>query len=246
MKKLEFKSGTIETYETKEEMIDILSSVIGENDVMDALMDERYKDIFNPHAERNYYIKKIVAIKVPNEKTSLMCMEHWNYTENTYYDKGWKIKEENLNIDTYSSGFAWISFRRPQKEKQNCFMEYYNTVRDDERIEQILNTFKDGDKIYFMDDKNVLSSETVNYVGFDCEDCFAVELGTKERKDKFGIFRIKENKSCETFGVGKFLYPSLEAVREHALKELQEKKNECKKRLNSIEKRILDAMSFVG
>ena len=243
MKKIEFKSGTVEIYETKEEMIGILSEQLGKDEVDWTLRDSRFKDSFNPNTKESHYIKKVIAIKVPSEEhKTLMCFEHWNYERDWNSDGRKKV----LNMNTYSSGFACTTFRRSNKDKQNCFIEYYNTVRDDDRIEKILNTFKVGDKIYFGTDKNTLSVETINYIGFDCEEMFVVEVGTNEKEKKFAIVRVNEGSYCSTFSCEKSLYPSLETAREVCLKALRETKDDYKKRLSSVEKRIFETMSFVG
>lgn len=242
MKKIEFKSGTVEVYETKEEMIGILSEQLGKDEVDWALRDSRFKDSFNPNTKESHYIKKVIAIKVPSEAhKTLMCFEHWNYE----YD--WDSnKNVELNMDTYSSGFACTSFRRPNKDKQNCFIEYYNTVRDDDRIEKILDTFKVGDKIYMKDRNNTLSFETINYIGFDCEELFVVEVGTNEKEKKFAIVRVNEDSYCDTYGCVNTLYPSLEIAREACLGDLRSLKDDYKNKISTIEKKIVNAMSFVG
>ena len=242
MKKIEFKSGTVEIYETKEEMIGILSEQLGKDEVDWALRDSRFKDSFNPNTKESHYIKKVIAIKVPSEAhKTLMCFEHWNYE----YD--WDSnKNVELNMDTYSSGFACTSFRRPNKDKQNCFIEYYNTVRDDDRIEKILDTFKVGDKIYMKDRNNTLSFETINYIGFDCEELFVVEVGTNEKEKKFAIVRVNEDSYCDTYGCVNTLYPSLEIAREACLGDLRSLKDDYKNKISTIEKKIVNAMSFVG
>ena len=242
MKKIEFKSGTVEVYETKEEMIGILSEQLGKDEVDWALRDSRFKDSFNPNTKKSHYIKKVIAIKVPSEAhKTLMCFEHWNYE----YD--WDSnKNVELNMDTYSSGFACTSFRRPNKDKQNCFIEYYNTVRDDDRIEKILDTFKVGDKIYMKDRNNTLSFETINYIGFDCEELFVVEVGTNEKEKKFAIVRVNEDSYCDTYGCVNTLYPSLEIAREACLGDLRSLKDDYKNKISTIEKKIVNAMSFVG
>ena len=241
MKKIEFKSGTVEIYETKEEMIGILSEQLGKDEVDWALRDSRFKDSFNPNTKESHYIKKVIAIKVPSEAhKTLMCFEHWNY------ERDWNSpsRKKILDMNTYSSGFACTSFRRPNKDKQNCFIEYYNTVRDDDRIEKILNTFKVGDKIYMKGSNNTLLFETINYIGFDCEELFVVEVGTNEKK--FAIVRVNEDSYCDTYGCGNTLYPSLEIAREACLKDLRENKEYLKERLSSTEKRIFETMSFAG
>jgi len=240
MKTLKFKSGIVEVYETEQEMISILSEQLGKDEVDWALKDERFKNSFNPNANDSHYIKKVIAIKVPNEAhKTLMCFEHWNYK----YD--WDLnKNVEVNMDTYSSGFACTTFRRPNKDKQKCFIEYYNTVRDDDVIEKILNTFKVGDKIYFKDySEHTLSSETINYIGLDCYEMFVVEVGTKEKENKFAIVRIKEDGSCGSY-CGKTMYVSLEKAKESCLEDLRKLKKDYKNEISNLEKKMVEAMTF--
>ena len=242
MKQIEFKHGTVEVYETKEEMIGILSEQLGKDEVDWALKDGRFKDSFNPNTSGSHYIKKVIAIKVPDEThKTLMCFEHWNYERN------WDLhKNVEVNMDTYSSGFACTVFTRPNEDKQKCFIEYYNTVRDDDRIEKILNTFKIGNKIYFNDyEDKTLSSETINYIGLGCFRELVVEVGTDERKYKFIITRINDNDKCEVLRIDKVLYTSLEAAKKSCLEELQSIKSDYKQRICNVEKKIVEAMSFV-
>lgn len=241
MKKIEFKNGVVEVYETKEEMISILSEHLGRHRVEWYLDDDRFKDSFNPSTKESHYIKKIVAIKVPSEAhKTLMCFEHWNYK----YD--WDThKNVELNVNTYSSGFACTIFRRPNKEKQECFLEYYNTVRDDDIIEKILNTFKVDDKIYFVRKDNTLASETIKYIGFDCEEEFVVEVGTDKINKKFTVVRINDDGSCSCYGTSG-LYTSLELAKEKCLSNLKKKKDELRKKISENEKKIIETMSFVG
>jgi len=241
MEKLEFKTGIIEVYDTKEEMIGILSEKFGRDEIDGYLSDNRFKNNFSPSADASYYIKKIVAIKVPGENMSLMCFEHWNYEE--YW---WTRERTEVNLNTYSSGFACISFRRPSKEVQKCFLEYYDTVRDDDRIEKVLETFKIGDKLYFANEDNTLSSETINHIAFDCKEDFVVEVGTDKRKNKFEIARVYENRPCDTHYCEKKLYPSLKDARKACLESLKETKIKYQKHICNIEKKILETMSFVG
>ena len=238
MKKIEFKNGVVEVYETKEEMISILSECLGRHDVEQYLNDDRFKDSFKPSDKVSHYIKKVIAIKVPSEAhKTLMCFEHWNY------ESGWNTKI--LDMNTYSSGFACTSFRRPNKEKQECFLEYYNTVRDDDRIEKILNTFNVGDKIYFVRNNNTLASETIKYIGFDCKEEFVIEVGTDKRKEKFVIMRINDDGRCQTYNANE-LYTSLELAKENCLSDLKKKKDELRKKISENEKKIVEAMAFVG
>lgn len=241
MKKIEFKSGVVEVYETKEEMIGILSEILGKDEVDWYLKDNRFKDSFNPSDKVSHYIKKVIAIKVPSEAhKTLMCYEHWNYE----YD--WDAhKNVELNMNTYSSRFACTTFRRPNKEKQECFLEYYNTVRDDDRIEKILNTFKVNDKIYFVRNNNILASETIKYIGFDCEEEFVIEVGTDKRKEKFVIMRINNDGRCPTYNADG-LYTSLELARENCLSDLKNEKDELMKQISNNEKKIVETMAFVG
>ena len=240
MKTLKFKSGIVEVYETEQEMISILSEQLGKDEVDWALKDERFKDSFNPNTSGSHYIKKVIAIKVPDEAhKTLMCFEHWNYERN--WDS---CKNVEVNMDTYSSGFACTTFRRPNKDKQKCFIEYYNTVRDDDRIEKILNTLKVGDKIYFKDySEHTLSSETINYIGLDCYELFVVEVGTKERENKFAIARIKEDGSCDSY-CDKTVCLSLESAKESCLKDLRNLKEDYENRISKIEKKMVEAMAF--
>ena len=241
MKKIEFKSGVVEVYETKEEMIGILSEYLGKDEVEWSLKDDRFKDSFNPSDKVSHYIKKVIAIKIPSEKhKTLMCYEHWNY------EHDWVAhKNVELNMNTYSSGFACTTFRRPNKEKQECFLEYYNTVRDDDRIEKILNTFKVDDKIYFVRDNNTLASETIKYIGFDCEDELVIEVGTDKMEGKFAIMSINDDGRCSCYGTSG-LYTSLELAKEECLSNLKKKKDELRKRISNNEKKIVEAMAFVG
>jgi len=242
MKQIEFKHGVVEVYETKEEIIGILSEYLGKDEVEWALHDSRFKDCFNPNTEESHYIKKVVAIKVPSEaRKTLLCFEHWNYEYDCH-----SHKNVELDMNTYSSGFACTSFKRPNEEKQKCFLEYYDTVRDDDRIEKILNTFKVGDKLYFKDyDSKTLSCETVNHIGLDCYEEFVVEVGTNERDRKFAICNMNKDGSCRAY-CDKTLYTSLEAAKESCLGDLCSLKDEYKKKISTIEKKIVNAMSFVG
>ena len=241
MKKIEFKSGIVEVYETKKEMIGILSEALGKKEVNWALNDSRFEDSFNSNTEKSHYIKKVIRIKLHDDThKTLMCFEHWNYEEDW-----WTNEKAIRNMDTYSSGFACNTFRRPNKEIQECFLEYYNTVRDDDRIEKILNTFKVGDKIYFVRNNNTLASETIKYIGFDCEEEFIVEVKTDKRKEKFAIIRINDDGSCPTYGASG-LYVSLDLAREKCLSDLKKRKDELRKDINNNEKKIVEAMSFVG
>ena len=240
MKILQFKSGIVEVYETEQEMIDILSEELGKDEVDWALKDERFKDSFNPNTNDSHYIKKVIAIKVPSEAhKTLMCFEHRNYE----YD--WDSRKNvEVNMDTYSSGFACTTFRRPNKDKQKCFIEYYNTVRDDDRIEKILNTLKVGDKIYFEDySEHTLSSETINYIGLYCYEDFIVEVGTNEREKKFAIVRIEEDGSCFSY-CRETVYVSLEEAKESCLEGLRKLKKDYKNKISNLEKKMVEAMAF--
>ena len=240
MKQIEFKHGTVEVYETKEEMIDALSDYMGKDEVDWALNDSRFKDSFNPNTKESHYIKKVVKIEAEGDE-SIMCFEHWNY------ERDWHtLKEIKMNMDTYSSGFACTTFKKPNEGIQKCFIEYYNSVRDDDRIEKILNTFKIGNKIYFNDyEDKTLSSETINYIGLDCYGELVVEVGTDERKHEFTITRINDNNECDVIHCDKVLYTSLEAAKKSCLEELQSIKSDYKQRICNVEKKIVEAMSFV-
>jgi len=182
----------------------------------------------------------VIVIKVPNEtRSALMCFEHWNYAYN------WDLhKNVEINMNTYSNSFACHTFRMPNENMQKCFIEYYNTVRDDDVIEKILNTLKVGDKIYFEDySEHILSSETINYIGLDCYENFVVEVGTNEREKKFAIFRINEDGSCFSY-CRETVYVSLEKAKESCLEDLRKLKKDYKNKISNLEKKMVEAMAF--
>ena len=238
MEKVIFDDGSgVEIYTTKDEMINVLSDRFGRSEIMHYLDEDRFKDSFNPETKGSNYIKKIIKIVVPNEDTSLMCLKHWNYTEE------WPSGKIDLNIDTYSSGFACISFRRPKKTLQNCFIKYYNMVRDDNRIEEILKSTKIGKKMYF-ENHGVLSVETISDAHLDCEEELVVKVSiSNNTNDCFEVFDIRNGK-FRIYCFDKRAYSSLEYAKQNCISSMENERKKLKEKIVDIEKKIAAATSF--
>ena len=239
MKKFEFKSGTIEVYETKEEMIGVLYECLGKKEVDSSLTNRHFKDIFNPNADY-CCIKKVIAIKVPSEvRKTLMCYEHYN----CYYDRS--SKRIDVKFNTYANNFTDINFSSKSKDVQKCFIEYYNSVRDDDRIEKILEAFKVGNKAYFAPMRERIIYETINYIGLQCERELIVEIGTKERKEEKIEAIVIEDGKCECYNAND-LYTSLESSRGACLARFEVRKIEIRNELEEIEKLIDKVENYRG
>jgi hypothetical protein len=240
MKKLNFKNGTIEVASTRKDMLSILEDYLGHSETESILCDERWKYLFDPDKADNYYIKKIVRIK-SGSSVSLMVMEHWNY-ENCFCSE-----KTPLNMNVYSSGFGSWTFRRPDEAAQKCFLEYYNTVRDDDNIENMLTKIKVGEKMYFVGGCGYeLSSEVVKSIGFECYVDLRLEIGTEEREDTFLVERLEKNGGYETCRCGKYAFESLDAARKYVIDKMTKEKQELKKKLADVESTLIKAKSYVG
>lgn len=240
MNKLNFKNGTIEVAFTKKDMLSILEDYLGHSETESILCDKRWKHLFDPDKADNYYIKKIVRIK-SGSSVSIMVMEHWNY------ENGFCSEKTPLNMNVYSSGFGSWTFRRSDEAVQKCFLEYYNTVRDDDNIENMLTKIKVGEKMYFVGGCGYeLSSEVVKSIGFECYSGLRLEIGTEERENTFLVEHPKKDGRYETCRCGKYAFESLDAARKYVIDKMTKEKQELKKKLADVESTLIKAKSYVG
>jgi hypothetical protein len=243
MNKLNLKNGTIEVAFTKKDMLSILEDCIGSSEIENILCDERWKHVFDPDKADKYYIKKIVRIK-SGSSVSIIIMEHWNWEWN--HENGICSGKTPLNMNIYSSGFGSWTFRRPDEAVQKCFIEYYNTVRDDDNIENMFTKIKVGEKMYFVDCGSELSSEVVKSIGFDCYSDLRLEIGTEERENTFLVEHPEKDGRYETCRCGKYAFESLDAARKYVINKMTKEKQELKKKLADVESTLIKAKSYAG
>lgn len=243
MNKLNFKNGTIEVAFTKKDMLSILEDYLGSSEIERILCDERWKYLFDPDKADKYYIKKVVKIK-SGSSVSIMLMEHWNWEWN--HENGFCSGKTPLNMNIYSSGFGSWTFRRPDEAVQKCFIEYYNTVRDDDNIENMLTKIKVGQKMYFVDCGHEFSSEVVKSIGFECYSDLRLEIGTEEREGTFLVRHTEKDGRYETCRCGKYAFESLDAARKYVIDKMTKEKQELKKKLADVESTLIKAKSYAG
>jgi hypothetical protein len=244
MNKLNFKNGTIEVAFTKKDMFSILEDYLGSSEIESILCDNRWKYLFDPDKADKYYIKKVVRIK-SGSSVSIMLMEHWNWEWN--HENGICSGKTPLNMNIYSSGFGSWTFRRPDEAVQKCFIEYYNTVRDDDNIENMLTKIKVGEKMHFVGGCGYeLSSEVVKSIGFDCYSDLRLEIGTEEREDTFLVEHPEKDGRYETCRCGKYAFESLDAARKYVIDKMTKEKQKLKKKLADVESTLIKAKSYAG
>jgi hypothetical protein len=244
MNKLNLKNGTIEVAFTKKDMLSILEDCLGSSEIENILCDERWEHLFDPDKADKYYIKKIVRIK-SGSSVSIIIMEHWNWEWN--HENGICSGKTPLNMNIYSSGFGSWTFRRPDEAVQKCFIEYYNTVRDDDNIENMLTKIKVGEKMYFVGGCGYeLSSEVVKSIGFECYSDLRLEIGTEEREDTFLVEHPEKDGRYETCRCGKYAFESLDAARKYVIDKMTKEKQELKKKLADVESTLIKAKSYAG
>ena len=216
MKKLNFKNGTVIITE-------------GIDNVLEAIGEE--------------YTKRKEVVKWVTELNPLKCITLINNDgdENHIF----LAKDEKGN-NFYTTSFAQgTSFNLEyRKGWVDLLLEYYNTVHDYDKIENILNEFKEGEHFYLRyhngkcNDAVLIKKEII----FDWHFfCVLLTYKIKGKKDDVKVVSIRDDGGYDG-NYGSTIYPLnkknilVERRKKEIKNEIKEKNNKIKQLKNSIEK----------